>query len=105
MFIKIMNIKKLRISAGITQKELADKLGVSHQTVFNWENEFFEPKIADLIRLADIFNVSIDYLVERINVPSQHGYVRSQLEQIPFNEFLDWIEERLTKMNHSKDDK
>ncbi len=58
-------INELRTAFGWNQVELSKKLGVSKQTVSNWENENIQPSIEALIRLADLFGVSTDYLLGR----------------------------------------
>ena len=55
-------IKKLRTERGITQEELANKIGVSFQAVSKWETNATTPDIAILPRLALYFGVSIDAL-------------------------------------------
>ena len=56
-------IHELRLSFGWTQVQLAQKLGVTKQTVSNWENDNIQPSIDMLIKLSKIFNVSTDYLL------------------------------------------
>lgn len=56
-------IKELRQKAGLTQAELAEKLGFQPQTVSNWENGTREPDISALAQLASLFNVSLDFLL------------------------------------------
>lgn len=58
-------IKTLRLAKGFSQVDLAVMLNVSKQSVSNWENDNIQPSIDMLIRLADIFNVSTDYLLGR----------------------------------------
>lgn len=58
-------IKELRFVKGISQVDLAKRLNVSKQSVSNWENDNIQPSIEVLIKLADIFNVSTDYLLGR----------------------------------------
>lgn len=58
-------IKQLRLERGINQKELGNAVGVSKQSVSNWENGNIMPSIDLLIRLADVFGVSTDYLLGR----------------------------------------
>ena len=53
-------IKELRVSAGLTQDELAQKLGISPQTVWGWENGKFSPKGKRLRSVAEFFGVSED---------------------------------------------
>ena len=50
---------------GYTQVSLAKKLGVSKQAVSNWENGNIQPSIDMLIRIADLFSVTTDYLLGR----------------------------------------
>ena len=47
------NIKKARKKAGITQKELAQKLGLSFQSIAQWENDLRNPKVETLRRIAN----------------------------------------------------
>lgn len=58
-------IRQLRLERGINQKELGDAVGVSKQSVSNWENGNIMPSIDLLIRLADFFGVSTDHLLGR----------------------------------------
>ena len=58
-------IHRLRAARGITQVELANHLGVSKQSVSNWENNNIQPSIELLERLADYFAVSTDSLLGR----------------------------------------
>lgn len=57
-------IKKLRTARNYSQVQLADKLGVSKQTISNWENNNILPSIDMLIRISHFFSVSTDYLLE-----------------------------------------
>ncbi|MBR5187548.1 MAG: helix-turn-helix transcriptional regulator [Clostridia bacterium] len=57
------NIKKLRIALGISQVELAKKLGVSKQCISNWENDNIQPSIEMLIKIAKYFAVPVDELL------------------------------------------
>ncbi len=61
------NLKYLRKLKNIGQAELAQALNVSVKTVSHWETSYTEPSIAQLIQLADFFDVSIDELVGRIS--------------------------------------
>lgn len=57
-------IKELRIEAKLTQDQLANKLGVSHQAISQWENGTTLPDITMLTDIADIFEVSLDTLFD-----------------------------------------
>ena len=56
-------IKKLRVEKGLTQKDLADKVFVTFQTVSKWEKDENEPDVATLKSLAKVFDCSLDYLL------------------------------------------
>lgn len=56
-------IKEQRESYGMSQTELAGKLGVSKQSVSNWENDNIQPSIEMLIKIAKLFSVTTDYLL------------------------------------------
>ena len=58
-------IKYLREKNGFTQKDIATKLGVEPAAISKYELDMREPNIEALIKLATIFNVSIDYLLGR----------------------------------------
>ncbi len=57
-------IKKLRLSHNLSQVELARKLGVSKQSVSNWENDNIMPSIDVLKKICSFFSCSADYLLE-----------------------------------------
>ena len=59
-------LHQLRHSRHLTQKDVAKAIGRSHSLVSGWENGSVEPTAADLIALADHFQVSVDYLLGRI---------------------------------------
>lgn len=61
----------------------------------NWENEIFEPKIGQLIELADIFDVSVDYLIERKFNNDQIDTLCKELEKISGKEFIEFIKCKL----------
>lgn len=65
-----MNLKKILAESGLTQQNVADDLGISPQAVNNYVHEKREPSIEMLIKLADYFNVSVDYLIGR-DVPTE----------------------------------
>lgn len=60
-----MRIKELRDEKRLSQKFLAEKIGTSQRNIGRWENGENEPTYGQLVKLADFFNCSIDYLVGR----------------------------------------
>ena len=64
-----MRIKELRKSKRISQIKLGMDLNMSQNTISRYETGEREPSISDLIRIADYFGVSVDYLLGRTNNP------------------------------------
>jgi transcriptional regulator with XRE-family HTH domain len=59
----VANLRKLRKAKGISQQQLADDLEISQQSINKYENHKIEPDIFMLMKMADYFETSIDYLV------------------------------------------
>lgn len=57
------NLKNLRIQSKLTQKDLSKNLNISRVNLSRYENGEVEPNFETLIKLADYFNVSVDYLI------------------------------------------
>lgn len=60
-----VRLKELRLKKGLTQTELGEKVGVKQSTFTNWENGKREPSFENLIKLADLLEVSLDSLFGR----------------------------------------
>ena len=56
------NIRRLRLEHRLTQKELADIVGITQQCINNYENRSTYPSFDVLMKMADYFHVSLDYL-------------------------------------------
>ncbi len=57
-------IRQSRTEAKITQEHAAEALGVSRQTISNWENEKSYPDIVSVLKMSDLYHVSLDYLLK-----------------------------------------
>lgn len=66
---RLISIRRQR---GVTQRQLAESIGVSEIAVQNYENQRRKPAFDVLIALADYFDVSLDYLVGRSDDPQRH---------------------------------
>ena len=71
-------IKKSRTDAKITQEQAAQALGISRQTISNWENERSYPDIVSVLKMSELYSVSLDYLLKG---------------EGPMKDYLDYIEE------------
>lgn len=58
-------IKQLRLAYKLNQVEFGRKLGVTKQCVSNWENNNIQPSVEMLMKIADLFSVTRDYLLGR----------------------------------------
>lgn len=61
-------IKFLREEAGMTQQELADKLNGAKSTIAMYEKGDRKPSLEVLVKLSEIFNCSIDYILYKTNI-------------------------------------
>ena len=64
----VANLKKLRNKKGISQQMLADAIGTSQQSINKYENHKIEPDIQTLIKIADYFETSVDYLTGHTDI-------------------------------------
>ena len=58
-------IKELRKAKRVSQVEMASALGLTKQCVSNWENDNIQPSVEMLVKIADYFGVTTDYLLCR----------------------------------------
>ena len=59
------NLIELRKLNNMTQRQVAEKLGIAQPSYIRYENGKAEPSLENLVKIADIFDVSIDYLCGR----------------------------------------
>lgn len=71
-------LQKARTGAAMTQEQVAEALGVSRQTVSNWENGKTYPDIKSVVTLSGLYGVSLDHLLK---------------EETPMSDYLDYLEE------------
>lgn len=65
-----MRLKELRLQHGISQLKLAMDLNMNQNSISRYENGAREADYATLIKFADYFDVSVDYLLERTDNPT-----------------------------------
>ena len=85
-------IRLLRFRAGLTQEQLAQKLGIGPQSVSKWENEVAMPDISALPLLAEIFGVTIDDLFD-LTVEQRLNRIENRLdteEDLPQDVFMEY---------------
>ncbi len=57
-------LKVARKNKGLTQEYVSEKLGISRQTLSNWENEKSYPDIVSIIEISDLYDISLDELLK-----------------------------------------
>ena len=82
-------IKELRLQKKLSQKELADKVGLSNQSISFYENGKREPKIEAWQKLAQFFNVPITYLQGESDIKDKSKFN-------DFNAFINSINDSLS---------
>lgn len=86
----IEKLTSLRKEYGITQQELAEKLGVSRQAVSSWERGTAAPSTENLVRIGKLFGVSVDALVnDDVQLQAESTVLTAVAE-----EDTKWIEKR-----------
>lgn len=67
---RIQNLRKIK---GISQEELADKIGVTRQTISKWESEQSVPDMGKVILMSDYFGITTDYLLKGIETADEEN--------------------------------
>ena len=71
-------IQEARLNAKLTQEQSAEAIGVSRQTISNWENEKTYPDIISVVKMSDLYSISLDRLLK---------------EEKSMSNYLDYLEE------------
>ena len=64
----LQNLRALRLACNISQAKLGEAVGMSQQSINQYENHEVEPDIGTLVRLADFFGTSVDFLIGHTDV-------------------------------------
>ena len=73
----------LRTQAGLSQEALAEQLGVSRQSISKWETDSSIPDLDKLVRLSEIFGVTLDELVKGETAPDAASAERTLSASLP----------------------
>ena len=100
-------IRMLRAKAGLTQEQLAEKLGIGAQSVSKWETSAAMPDISALPLLSEIFGVSIDDLFgltseQRLNRIENRMDMEEELPQDVFAEYEEYLKTQAANAEHKK---
>ena len=80
-------LKEARLKAGLKQEDVAKQVGVSRQTMSNWENNRSYPDLASVLKLSDLYGLSVDEMLR------EDGLLRKKVEQRQENlkRYCSWI--------------
>ena len=97
-------IRQMRLNAGLTQEQLANKLGVSAQSVSKWENDISMPDITLLPDIAETFGISIDDLFDltteqKMNRIENRIEIEEELESNVFDDYEHFLLDLLGSEN------
>lgn len=85
---KLENLRKIRESKNITQLKLATDLGVTQELISRYELGSSFPQPSMLIKLANYFNCSVDYLLDLTNITTPIRYIVSDIKTLENSELL-----------------
>lgn len=78
-----IKLKTLRKEHGYTQEQIADILNLTRSSIANYENGINEPSISILVAIADLYNVSLDWLTGRTKTRyNSNLYIKDNIENI-----------------------
>lgn len=92
-------LKSLRTEKQLKQIDLANMLGVDRTTYTQYETEKSEPDLKTISKLADFFNVSVDYLLGRTNIRN----INEAITEMYKRECAKWTEEELKEIERFKE--
>lgn len=100
-------IRQLRYKAGLTQEQLADKLGIGAQAVSKWENSVAMPDISLLPAISETFGVSIDELFDlsseqRLNRIENSLDIEDDLPNDVFREYEEYLRSQIADEGHKQ---
>lgn len=76
-----MMISSLRKQKGMTQSELAEKMGVTDKAVSKWERDLSFPDITSIPKLAEIFEISVDELMQ-VKTSTKEKRIKNKVDEI-----------------------
>jgi transcriptional regulator with XRE-family HTH domain len=99
-------IRDLRIAKNLSQIQLADRLGVTKQSISNWENNNILPSVDMLKRIADYFQCSTDYLLEmeegKVYIETTHLTLEQTMHLQQLVEDFNLLNKKLSSFENTK---
>lgn len=82
-------IKELRLKKRYTQKQIADKIGITRPAYTAYESGKRQPDFETLTKLSKIFGVTTDYLLGRSNIPTPDKSIKNNMNDADLDKMLD----------------
>ena len=89
----MLNLKEIREERNLQQKDVAERLNRTPACISSWETGKTEPSIEDLVKLADLLDVSLDYLLDRTD---ENDVVKVTRNDSPLYQKMNSLFEKLT---------
>ena len=95
-------LKDARVLAGLTQEQVAEELGISRQTMSNWENGKTYPDIVSVIKMSDLYSVSLDHLLKDKAPQSDYiDYLAESTDTVKSKKYLSAFPSSKRKLRYS----
>lgn len=75
-------LKELRLSKKLTQKQIAEYLGINQTSYGDYEHGFYEPSITNLKKLARFYRISIDYLLDYSSSKLDVDFLKARIKEL-----------------------
>lgn len=95
-------IKDLRIENNMTQSDLGNKLFLTDKTISSWENNRTIPDIDMLLKICDVFKISLFNLISDDNTNNIETEVKLKVNNMEYNRILNKIKEKSVYLNEEK---
>ncbi|AXY25513.1 transcriptional regulator [Suicoccus acidiformans] len=79
-------LREARLQSGLTQEKVAEEIGVSRQSISNWENDKTYPDLMNVIHLSNLYQVSLDVLLK--GSEDYMGHLNESTDVVKSNKFL-----------------
>lgn len=95
-------LKRFRMSLGLSQKRFAESIGIACNSYQIWEYDKSAPSVKALMKIADTYNVSVDYLLGRSDIPNPTNFdERDVLAAISFRDMWQKAMQMLPQPNNA----
>ena len=95
----MLRLEELRKVHNYSQNDIANLIGTTNQTISNWEKGKTEPGINHLKKLADIFHVSVDYLIDHNQREKSVSDIKVKFKSLSKEELVSSLESILQSLD------